>query len=384
MNIFHKIVIFIALVIVGVGIFQALEDTQSKKFDEISSIAAKYKLVGFENISGQQSLLSKSFSKNLTASTLNIELNESYNEVIVKLKSTLNYPELYILKFADDYPIQAIQKDLNKTALVEFAEKNEFIALENIGSQASSITSQDFSKIESNAANQIKVAIIDSGIDVNHTELKDLKIKLKTFRGGLSDEVGHGTHLAGIILKEADNIELYSYKFTNGKVGKLGDLLKAIFAASKDDINIVNFSLGLPVNTESLRIAIEYLQKQGTLVVAAAGNQNSDKEFYPAALPGVIGVAGLDDSGKKLTQSNYGAWIDYSIDGQDWYSLAPESKYKYLTGTSQSAAVITGKLANLMANDSNLSQEDIYNYFLEQRLEVDDNFNNLLGVRVRP
>jgi len=141
-------------------------------------------------------------------------------------------------------------------------------------------------------------------------------------------------------------------KFTDSKTGRLIDVVKAIKFASDSDksVKIINLSLGLKEASQTLKEAVDYAQEKNIIIVAAAGNDNSDVKYYPAAWPEVISVAAVDSKDEKVFVSNYGNWVKYSAQGQDIYSTVPDGKYAYSTGTSQAAPVVTAKIAEILSN----------------------------------
>ncbi len=157
-------------------------------------------------------------------------------------------------------------------------------------------------------------------------------------------------------------------------------LIKSIKFAADNGSQIINLSLGLKTDSKVLDEAISYAQNKNIIIVAAAGNYNTDAKYYPAAAPDVIAVAALDKKDQKLYQSNYGSWVDFSALGQDIYSTSLNNNYTYRTGTSQAAPFVTAKLVDLISiADEDYKISDIISQLKENSEPIDD---NLLGRKV--
>jgi subtilisin family serine protease len=121
--------------------------------------------------------------------------------------------------------------------------------------------------------------------------------------------------------------------------------------------NIINYSGGGVLRNSAEEAAIAYAGEHGVLVVAAAGNEglNSDFfHFYPADYEqaNILSVAAVDRFGQLLKMSNYGrGTVDVAAPGRNIYSTLPGGGYGYMSGTSQSTAFVSGVAALMMAQD---------------------------------
>jgi thermitase len=269
----------------------------------------------------------------------------------------------------------------------------------------------------SHGSRDIVVAVIDTGIDVNHEDLnknlwrnpgesgKDSLGRDKALNGvdddgnGFIDDVygwnfvsmnnrlddnhGHGTHIAGIIGAEGGNkkgiigitpeVSLMILKYYDPKVAgtdNLKNTVAAIRYAVKMGANIINYSGGGTEFSQDEHDAIQEAEKKGILFVAAAGNErsNSDKfHYYPAdyKLKNIISVTAIDPATQVLSSSNYGVeTVDIAAPGQNILSCLPGNSYGYMTGTSQATAFVTGAAALVMANKQNYTAQDVKKYIL--------------------
>ncbi|GGY75500.1 hypothetical protein GCM10007071_23420 [Marinobacter zhanjiangensis] len=196
----------------------------------------------------------------------------------------------------------------------------------------------------------------------------------------------HGTHVAGIVgardntfgtVGIADEATLFPYRVLGVNrdtgedgSGKVSDLIDAInAAAARNDVDVINLSLGgLPV-LDSLQLAIDNALDKGKLVVAAGGNSGNALPVYPAANRGVVGVGAVNRSGARASYSSFGQSVDLVAPGGDlgtgadgiynaWCDVANSdelcnasnvdgwtSGYAYLAGTSMSAPHVSGVYA---------------------------------------
>ena len=220
----------------------------------------------------------------------------------------------------------------------------------------------------------VTVAIMDTGIDLDHPDLN--VIMDKTFVAGTTtgdDDHGHGTHVAGIVAAE-DNSEgvvgvapganLAAIKVLNKNgQGTTIDIIKAInwVTANRDLIDIVNMSLG-GGDSRAMNDAIKRSVQNGVTYVVAAGNENRNAErSSPANSPYAITVSAIADSDGKCgalgpatgrgaddsfaTYSNFGSVIDVAAPGTNILSTFPNGQYKVLTGTSMAAPHVAGAAA---------------------------------------
>jgi opacity protein-like surface antigen len=206
------------------------------------------------------------------------------------------------------------------------------------------------------AANQllaIRVAVIDSGIDLGHSELKGRVVAKRSFVGGtVADTDGHGTFVAGEIAALADNgagiaglapsarLVVAKVVRDDGTAPPRAEA-RAIRWAVRSGARVINVSLGStrdPADSSvdgfsaSERRAVEFAVRSGVLVVAAAGNGNDAPQTpwpyasYPSAFPHVLGVAAYGRSGAVPGFSNRDdVYIDLAAPGMDIFSLLPRA-----------------------------------------------------------
>lgn len=242
---------------------------------------------------------------------------------------------------------------------------------------------------------RVVVAVIDTGVDIHHKDLKksiwvnsgesgkDSLGRDKATNGidddgnGYVDDVngwnfvddnnkvvdteGHGTHVAGIIQKEytqkkhgTADLNLMVLKYYNSKSSNKENIIntiKAIHYATRMRAQVINYSAG-GAEPEFFELqAIQNARKLGIIMVVAAGNEQEDTDvvrYYPASyrLDNMISVAALQKDGGLTNFSNYGKnTVDLAAPGKLIYSTLPKNRYGFLSGTSQATAFVTGHLA---------------------------------------
>jgi thermitase len=213
----------------------------------------------------------------------------------------------------------------------------------------------------------IVIAILDTGVDLTHPALVGRLapgIDLEDDDDDPQDEGpgmgwGHGTHVAGIIARMAPNSTLLPVRVLDeegqGNVFKLAyaiDWVVQEWVVQQDADVVINLSLGIEEETETLAHVLAEAQAAGVIIVAAAGNDNSNEVQYPIGYEGVIGVTALSADNQKADFANYGPWVDLAAPGVGISSTVPgpqgsgyESGYGTWRGTSMATAFISGAAA---------------------------------------
>ena len=206
----------------------------------------------------------------------------------------------------------------------------------------------------------VVVAVLDTGVDAVHPELRDALVPGRDIVNGDSnpnDDNGHGTAVAGVVAARANNgIGLAGACWTCSVMpvkvlgadgmGTTADVAAGIVWAANHGARVINLSLGAPGTTEALSDAVSYALSKDVVVVASAGNSSSDTPFYPAAAGNVIGVAATNEADRLYSWSNRGQWVEVAAPGcsaAPW----PENGYVGFCGTSAAAPLVAG-LAGLI------------------------------------
>lgn len=224
-----------------------------------------------------------------------------------------------------------------------------------------------------------KVAIVDTGVDPNHEDLK--RIYQRSGTDGDYDKHAHGTHCAGLAGAVANNgrgigsmnwegryvtISGYAALDDYGR-GTDRRVSRAIIQAAEDGADVISMSLGGPTfggrAPKAQRDAIRYAQKLGAIVVVAAGNSNQDaKNFAPANVDGVICVSAVDPALRKAGFSNTNTSLKRPIasPGVNIVSSTPGSEYKFFNGTSMATPIVSGLVGLMRAYEPKLTTAQAY------------------------
>jgi len=207
----------------------------------------------------------------------------------------------------------------------------------------------------------VKIALLDSGIDMDHFDLK------KNYRGGYDfvnedpdprDDNGHGTEVAGVLAARengfgligvAPRAELWAVKVLDATAhGAISDLVRGLEWAVEHGMEIVNMSLGVTEDYKTLREAVRAAWEAGLLLVAPSGN-DSGKVLYPAAYPEVIAVTATDEDDNLAWFSNTGPEVELAAPGVEIPTTSLGGRYILATGTSFAAPHVAGVAALLIS-----------------------------------
>lgn len=208
------------------------------------------------------------------------------------------------------------------------------------------------------------VAIVDTGIQHTHPDLTATYMS-----GGYDfvnadndpmDDFGHGTLVAGIVSAATNNSEgiagigfgcpVIGIKVLNaGGGGTSFDVAQGIsFAVTDTPARVINISLGSPTPDVNIEAACQLAADNGVVVIAAAGNSNSDAPFYPAYYRTCVAVGATDQDDLKLDISNFGpSWVHVAAPGKEILSTNLGSGYGGISGTSMAAPAVAGLAALL-------------------------------------
>ncbi|WP_339060553.1 cell wall-binding repeat-containing protein [Tepidibacillus marianensis] len=240
-------------------------------------------------------------------------------------------------------------------------------------------------------ATDVTVAVIDNGVDVNHPDLKG-NMLADNYNAVQPEAIidplktdGHGTIVAGIIGAMVNNemgiagvspkVKLLPINVFTGKVAYEEDIVNGIIHAVESNAKVINLSLGTYSYGILLKSAIDYAYENGVVVVAAAGNDNTDIPTYPASYANVISVGATTESDGKASFSNYGSTVDIVAPGTNIYSTFSrdaygKARYASAQGTSMASPIVAGTAALLLAKNPTLSVDDVTNILLKSAKDI--------------
>ena len=376
---------------------QYLSETSGNTSDTQIIVKVKEDLAGGDNEAGvftaaamERSQRQYSIVKTIDSANISILETDANN-----LDSVLNELNSYedIAYAQPDYKVVTAENGVNKNLW----------AIQNFGQTVDRSTGQ--SGFDTNltraweitkGAEEVVVAVIDTGIDIHHESLQgsiwtnsgeiagnnnddDLNGYVNDINGWdfVNDDSTvydmdaldeHGTHMAGIIAGSgeisgaAPNVKIMPLKALNYASGYTSDILEAIEYAKNNGAKIINCSFASIEYNPALEDAIA--SNPDILFVCAAGNygcSTNEIATFPACygLDNIIAVSAANNRGELSAFSTYGDDIDVAAPGVGIYSTLPAGRYGYKDGTSCSAAYISGIAALILSNDKELSAEQL-------------------------
>ena len=361
--------------------------------------------------------------------------------VLAKRDVKLSYGSISVLKVDQNKSIESIITSLNQNAEVEFAEPNFIYSVNPIKSAHGAFKKQlkspftdftaalpddtDFGKLwglRNTGSNEpkgsagiegadvnalkawditkgsraVKIAVIDTGVDYNHVDLKaNMWVNSKEIPGnkidddnnGFVDDVygydfanndsdpidgnGHGTHCSGTIgavhnngtgvAGVMENVTIMAIKFLGDDgSGSLEGAIKAIDYATMMDVDLMSNSWGGGGRSEALLEAIKRASDKGIIFTAAAGNNSSNNDAspsYPASydVPNMVSVAATTAQNTLATFSSYGRnSVHIGAPGHNILSTVPGGKYDVYSGTSMATPHVSGVLGLLLAKEGRM------------------------------
>ncbi|RFU66833.1 S8 family serine peptidase [Bacillus sp. V59.32b] len=222
----------------------------------------------------------------------------------------------------------------------------------------------------SKGAAHVTVAVVDGGVQTNHPDLTGKIVKpYNAVTGGTTYPVDdHGTHVAGIIAATINktgisgispNVKIMPVNVFEGDFADSFIIADGITYAADSGADIINLSLGSYYYSSVIDSAISYAASKGIVVIAAAGNDDTNYKAYPAANDHVLGISATTKYDKITWFSNYGKYIDFSAPGEDIYSTVSRSRYDSYDGTSMASPVVAGVTALILSKNPYLSPSQV-------------------------
>lgn len=257
------------------------------------------------------------------------------------------------------------------------------------------------------------IAVIDSGLDITHPamvgriwvnsrEISGNKIDddnngyvddvngydFKSNVGAVTDGLGHGSHVSGIIAANHDTTRSICGVCPNCKVmpirfmdssgdGSITDAVKALEYSLTWGVKISSNSYGTYSSNSALKTAVQRASDKGMLFIAAAGNDAKNNDVTPkypggySSIAGVIGVMSIDRYGSVPSFSNYGSTSTYiAAPGKDIYSLTTGGGYKSDSGTSMSAPIVAAVAAMVWAQNPSLTNTQVKDIIVKNPIKM--------------
>lgn len=209
----------------------------------------------------------------------------------------------------------------------------------------------------------VKIAVIDTGCDLDHEDLKANMLSGINFvekNKDPYDENGHGSHTAGTIaavnngggmVGVAPKSKIIPVKaLGRDGNGSLDGVVKGIIWSADNGADFISMSLGSPAPAQPLQKAIEYASSKGSIIFCAAGNAGADVDvMYPAKYDHTIAIGAIDRNLERTNFTCSGDTLDFLAPGHDILSCVPGNRYALMSGTSMSTPFAVGCAALLLS-----------------------------------
>ncbi|MCC5922721.1 MAG: S8 family serine peptidase [Crocinitomicaceae bacterium] len=244
----------------------------------------------------------------------------------------------------------------------------------------------------------IKVAVTDDAVNTNHPDLVNKMLPGRNTAennnnpnpcGG--NNGNHGTHVAGTVGAETNNgigvasigwnVSIIPVAIGRCSDGALTAGYDGIIWSADQGADVINMSWGGGGGGTYGQNVCNYAWNQGAILIAAAGNSNSNQQFFPAAFNNVVAVAATQPSDARASFSQYGTWIDIAAPGTQIQSTstATTSGYQSLQGTSMASPLVSGFMGLMKSFAPNATNTDLINCMYSTADNIDAQNPNFIG-----
>ncbi|MEQ1934112.1 MAG: S8 family peptidase [Fimbriimonadaceae bacterium] len=206
----------------------------------------------------------------------------------------------------------------------------------------------------------IKIAILDTGVDLTHPDLQGKLVPGYDFVNDDADpmdDAGHGTHCAGTAAANGNNsigviglaprCSIMPVKVLGPAGGSADGVTSGIKFAADNGASVISMSLGGGGASQTMQDALVYALGKGALPIAAAGNHGTTQLIYPGGFDECIAVAATDQNDQKAGFSAFGDWVEVAAPGVGILSTYLGGGYEFSDGTSMACPLVAG-LAGLI------------------------------------
>ncbi|MCB0401197.1 MAG: S8 family serine peptidase [Flavobacteriales bacterium] len=331
----------------------------------------------------------------------------------------------YLLEFSDINNADNIVRELEESGAVVYAEKVPLMTIDLTPNDPLFNSSNMWGLFQINAqsawnvstgSSSIVVATTDNAIQITHPDLANvLWINTAEASGtpGVDDDgngyvddingydVGdndnnpnppstsfdHGTHVAGTTGAQSNNatgvasigygISIMAVKSTKNSFGSnsVSNGYDGIYYAALNNADIINCSWGGSVNSPTGQNVVNWASSQGSIIVAAAGNDGTDNDsspHYPSNYSATVAVASSTTGDVKSSFSNYGAnSVDITAPGSNIASTVPNNTYAFMSGTSMATPMVSGLLGLMKSLNPSMPNSALLNCLYSTAVNID-------------
>ncbi len=370
-EVIRKILIYLMLLIPAIGISQQI----NKDFvdGEIYVQLKPAYLIKTDKKNKEVDISKELVQVNRSINKLDNKIEKAQSP-FYKLKSD-KLKGVYRIKIENDQDIDEVIKVLKSDPSVSRVEKVALRRIISFPTDTSYTNQWNLKKIKASEAWDVnpggaivKVGIVDNAFEINHPDLS--ANMLPGYDLGDDDtnpsppnvNFSHGTHVAGIVSAVTNNVrgiaaaannkvKIVPFKATPnlGSYNSIYYGFEGIIAAADSGVQIISLSWGGPGFSQTEQDVIDYAYQNGVMVIAAAGNEDSDVPQYPASYNHVISVAALDSTDIRSYFSSYGSLVDIAAPGRGILSTIPFNSYASYSGTSMATPLVASCAGYLMS-----------------------------------
>ena len=333
------------------------------------------------------------YSENQLQSSMAFSLNAAGSGVEKNIGRSIA-----LAKVPEGKTLQGFINELMDMPGVSYAQPNYVYALDTTEVNDTYIDDQwHLEKIEAFEAwditmgsEDIKVAVLDSGIDQDHEDLIGQVVAQTDVVDGdgiADDDNGHGTHVCGIIAAIADNglgvagvapgvklivADVFEEVNPGEWLASTSDNILGVEFAVAQGADVINMSFGGYDNDNLFKDALDDATEAGVVCVGAAGNENNTATHYPSDYESCISVISTTYTDAKSSFSNYGSAKDISAPGSSIKSTSYTGGYVSYSGTSMAAPVVSGVAALMLSANPSLSVDDVKRILNDTAVDLGD------------
>ncbi len=312
-----------------------------------------------------------------------VGFNQQPSGLKYKVKKTIRGINATVLAVPSDMTPEQVVSDIKGKYSVRYASTNSRVVLDDYNDPrlkeqyslniTNAIKAWDVSKGDMKTV----IAVIDTGVDMNHPDLKSKLVKtwnVFTKSADVKDMQGHGTHCSGIAAAAVGNGEgvagvapncglmMVQVLDSNGG-GSEQSIADGIVWAADNGAKVMTMSLGLYKKSKVVEDALQYALDKDIVLVASAGNNNAQNDpttapHLPSTYPGVIEVAATDNQDKKASFSNWGTTVSVAAPGVNILSTVPGG-YKTMSGTSMASPFAAGVAGLIRSQHPEWNREQV-------------------------
>jgi len=311
----------------------------------------------------------------------------------------------YQIRLADIYQVDQVISKLSRHKDIEYAELKELHHLTIAPNDPNYSAANQWSLFQiqadpawdiSTGNSAVVVAVTDNAINVDHPDLTNKMVAGWDAAENDNDPRPcggnngfHGSHVSGIVGAETDNnlgiasigwdVSIMPVKIGRCSDGALIAGYEGIEWAANNGADVINMSWGGGGSSQYGQNICNDAWNQGSILIAAAGNDNQSTQFYPAAYNNVVSVASTNQNDQKSGFSQYGTWIDISAPGSSILSTDQNSGYQTTQGTSMASPLVAGLVGLIKSHASNATNSDIINCLYSGADDIDAQNPSYIG-----